>query len=796
MALLSHRLVARRPRCRPRLEELERRLAPATFTVSNVNDGGPGSLRQALLDADASPGTDAVNFNIAGAGAHTISPLSPLPFITDPLALDGATQPGYAGAPLIRLSGALAGASNVNGLVVTAGATLVRGLAVGGFSGIGILLAGYGGDVLAGNYVGAALGPVPGPAFANAFGVVVAGGGSDMVAGNVISGNTIYGLTLNTTAADVVVGNLIGVNPAVSAAAPNGYAGVALTGAATGNILSGNVIGGNGTFGALLYGPGVTGNTLAGNYVGLSPAGPPLPNGFAGVALEAGVSGNSVGGPTAAYRNVISGNAVDGVYLTGAGTNSNVIESDYVGTDPSGNAAAPNRANGVAIQDGAANNLVGLDLISGNGRNGVLLSGVGTSGNVVASCLVGSNGAGNAPLGNDGGVRIQGGASGNLIYGDLLAANLTAGVEITGVGTTGNAVQACLIGTNLAGTAPLGGSGSGVLLEGGSGNTVGGATRALGNVIGGCASYGVEIESANEAVLNNLIGANAAGAALPNGHGVGLGGLNSTVAGNVISHSLQAGVIIFTSGNTVGGTTAATRNVISGNDVAGILLGGSDASGNLVEGNYIGTAADGVTPLPNSGSGVLISEQAQDNTVGGTAAGAGNVIAFNGDAGVLVGGAAGSRAGDQAGVGNAVLGNSIFGNAGLGIDLGPDDGVTPNGAGTVGSPNDYQPFPVLTSAVAAGGTVIVTGTLTPLALIDVGTPYRVELFANPSADPSGHGEGHVFLGVVTVTAGESGGVMPFTAVLATPVARGQAVSATATDPFGNSSEFSADVIVQ
>jgi titin len=812
MALLSHRLTRRvpprrpaapRPPCRPRLEWLECRLAPAAFAVSNTNDSGPGSLRQALLDANASPGLDAINFSVPGAGAHTISPLSPLPFVTDPAILDGATQPGYAGVPLIQLLGAQAGANNVNGLVVTAGGTLVRGLAVGGFSGIGVLLAANGGDVVAGNYVGTGV-VSPGAASpANAFGVAVAGGGADQVVGNVISGNAYYGVTLNNTSGDVVANNFIGLNAAGSAAVANGAAGVTLDGTAAGNVVSGNVVGGNGVFGVLLYGPGVTGNVLAGNYVGLSPAGAALANGFAGVALGAGASGNTVGGPTPAYRNVISGNAVDGVYVSGAGTNNNVIESDYVGTDPAGNAAAPNGLAGVAIQNGAANNLVGADLISGNGRYGVLLSGPGTAGNVVASCLIGSNAAGNAALGNrQDGVRIEAGASGDLVSGDLLAANSDADVAITAGGAAGNVVQACLIGTNLGGTALLGTSFVGVEIDNGSGNsgnTIGGATRALGNVIGGC-GQGVAIDSPGNAVLNNLVGTNAAGTALPNGFGVSLGlgsrvG-NCTVAGNVISHNSLVGVSITGGGNTVGGTTAAARNVISGNVRAGVDIGGIDAGSNVIEGNYIGTAADGVTPLPNGGPGVVITVVAHDNTVGGAAAGAGNVIAFNGDAGVVVGGFAGDTdAGAEAGRGNAVLGNSIYGNAKLGIDLGPDDGVTANGSGTFGHPNNYQPFPVLTSAVAAGGAAFITGTLSIIdRFIAFGT-YRVELFANAAADPSGHGDGQVFLGFVMVDV-EQSSPAPFVAILAGPLARGQAVSATATDADGNTSEFSADVIVQ
>src|SRR5262249_11290497 len=124
--------------------------------------------------------------------------------------------------------------------------------------------------------------------------------------------------------------------------------------------------------------------------------------------------------------------------------------------------------------------------------------------------------------------------------------------------------------------------------------------------------------------------------------------------------------------NLIGGTTAAARNIISGNPGVGVRIedNGLPVTGNVIEGNYIGVGADGLTPLPNQ-TGVVISTQAANNTVGGTAPGAGNVIAFNGDDGVLIGQTLGI--GTEAGAGNAVLGNRIFGNGKVGIDLGPTD---------------------------------------------------------------------------------------------------------------------------
>jgi hypothetical protein len=77
----------------------------ATFTVSNVNDSGPGSLRQAIADANASPGADVIQFNLPGGGVQTITPVSALPVVSDPVTLDGTTQPGYAGTPLVYLNG-------------------------------------------------------------------------------------------------------------------------------------------------------------------------------------------------------------------------------------------------------------------------------------------------------------------------------------------------------------------------------------------------------------------------------------------------------------------------------------------------------------------------------------------------------------------------------------------------------------------------------------------------------------------------------------------------------------------
>lgn len=253
-------------------------------------------------------------------------------------------------------------------------------------------------------------------------------------------------------------------------------------------------------------------------------------------------------------------------------------------------------------------------------------------------------------------------------------------------------------------------------------------------------------------------------------------------------------LIVNSSNNTVGGTTPAARNLISGNTLTGILIGG-DSAGNKVRANLIGTKADGTgalgngnadTKAPTGGVTINSSENTHGNVVGGTEAGAGNVIAFNYGGGVVITGVQSSVGG------NALLSNSVFSNPalnggtrGLGIDLG-SDGATSNDAGDGDAGvNNLQNFPELTSAVTDAGSTVVSGTLdsTP------NTEFRLEFFSNTSCDGAGNGEGQTFIGAKTVTT-DDGGQAAFSFTLAAPLAGGQTVTATATDPNNNTSEFS------
>ena len=246
------------------------------------------------------------------------------------------------------------------------------------------------------------------------------------------------------------------------------------------------------------------------------------------------------------------------------------------------------------------------------------------------------------------------------------------------------------------------------------------------------------------------------------------------------------GVAVFSRNNVIGGPNAGDRNVISANSGRGIFLGASSTqpTGNVVERDLIGTDATGTLDLGNALAGIDV--ESSSNVIGGTLSTSQNIIAFNGGAGVQVG--------SYRFVSNVtrdrIVGNSIFGNVGLGIDLG-GDGVTFNqpGGSTFG-PNDLQNYPALTSAYSASGGTKVEGSLNS----SPNSPFTVEFFANPQPDPSGYGQGRTPIGAQTFMT-DSTGRVDITSTLAASVPPGQFISATATDASGNTSEFARSLAV-
>ncbi|MDX1428668.1 MAG: DUF4347 domain-containing protein, partial [Rhodothermales bacterium] len=355
-------------------------------------------------------------------------------------------------------------------------------------------------------------------------------------------------------------------------------------------------------------------------------------------------------------------------------------------------------------------------------------------------------------------------SDGSTIRGLIINGFGGRGVDVTG---SSNVIAGNYIGVDASGTLAVANGSNGIrLTAGASDNIIGGITAADRNVISGNAGEGImirESSTSGNVVIGNYIGVDASG---------------TTAVGNV-DDGVQIAAGAF--GNRIGGTTAAERNIISGNE-DGVVINGAGARDNLVQGNYIGTDVSGTVAIGNNFRGVQIYDLASDNIIGGTEAGAGNLIAFNLDDGVELAGTAGSN--------NAILGNSIHSNADLGINIigGSQNGfgVTANDAGDADTgPNLLQNYPVLTGAVTTGSQVTVNGTINSTA----NSRFRIELFSSSAPDPSGSGEGETYLGYVDVVT-DNNGDGHFSKTFTASVAIGEVITATATDSSNNTSEFS------
>ena len=435
------------------------------------------------------------------------------------------------------------------------------------------------------------------------------------------------------------------------------------------------------------------------------------------------------------------------------------------------------------------------NVISGNGTQGLAILG---NTNTVLGNQIGTNAAGTGAVSNLGpGITISGSfnviggstaAARNLISGNGGSAAANFGIGVT---STNNQIEGNYIGVTASGVAAMPNGGDGIVIFAGS-NTV------ANNVVSGNGGSGVQLlgaTSTGNVVRGNRIGTNAAGtAAVANGavgvldaantttiggttaadrniisgnvFGVHLAGSNSVLRGNYIGTDVTGsvaipnltpslgGVFLITAGttnNTIGGSVAGAGNVISGNAGAGIYIG--QATATTVSGNRIGTNAAGSAGLANGGNG--ITALTANNMIGGSVA---NTIAFNSGHGVLIGSA----------TGNQVRNNAIFSNGGLGIDL----------------PTVNAGVPVLTAATA-GTSTNVTGTLqnTP------NTSFVLDFFSNSVCDPSGFGEGQRLLGSVIVNTNADGNGA-IQVLLPAPTEPGEFITATATSASGTT-EFSA-----
>jgi hypothetical protein len=535
--------------------------------------GGDCTLVEAINAANAAAGADTIDFALPGGAPFIIKPTAALPAITGPLTIDGATQAGFAGTPIVVLDGSIAGVAS--GLFFGAGSagSTLRGLAVVRFAGAGGgngVLLGSGGNTVAGNYIG-----------------IDADGATD-------AGNEVHGVLISSN------GNTIGGTAAADR----------------------NVISGNGNSGVLIIPLTVLGateaddNKVIGNYIGTNAAGTAaVANSIRGVGIFNGQD-NLIGDPmNPASGNLISGNTNAGVFVLPINipataptrpADRNVVAFNRVGTNAAGTAAIPNGSGptGTGINLQGNDNSALDNLASGNVGAGIFLgrdSAVGppASGNVARRNRVGTNAAGTAALPNTGiGILLLGATSsqvgGTLAQGNLVSGNggngITLGAFTSNLSSL-NTISGNLIGTEATGAMPLpnGTSGQAALsLAGGSDNNT-----LSGNVVAAAATdgHGIAITggSDNNVVSDNFVGTNAAGANLGNSvTGIFLNGVNDTlITGNRIAFNLHGGIRVMDT------EAAATNNTISANRLHDNMFLGIDLAADGITANDAGDGDGG-----------------------------------------------------------------------------------------------------------------------------------------------------------------------------------------------------------
>lgn len=687
----------------------------ATHTVNTAADTNDGvcdaagcSLREAVSAANADGG-GTIHFAI-GSGPASITLTSALPDLVTPIVLDATTQPGYAGTPLVQLTGSSTG---VSCLVLRASDSLVRGLDIGTCSnGIEVT-----------SSAGTAIGNI---AIERNF------IGTRLATATINNRAILLQATGASTLSDVTIGN----------------------GTAAGrNVLA--------TFGFVADSLAITGNTsnvtVAGNYFGIDESGIGLVTASrftTDIYLNGSATSSNivVGGPTAGARNVFG---------SGGGTQINfkietlatnlTIEGNYIGTDPTGTIRRP--ATNFAVWFlGEGEGIIRNNVITAG--NTAISRGVPTTGPVIVTgnwINLKADGSGAFSAVPATAINDFSSAPGYVIGGPNpgdgnVIANYSTAVFVSSPGAV---VEGNLINLDPTGATVIGSSSRGILTS--FARTEPGVFIRS-NRVAGCTT-GIEVgNEAKATVEDNFVGTDATGTlARPNVTGINITG--------------------------AAGRAKIAGNVVAGNSSNGIVLNTTTMPVDL-SGNRIGVGATNA-PLPNAGDGIRVTAGAAAMNIG-LLAGSANTIAHNGGSGVNV----------LAGAPVSILGNSIFDNAGLAIDLG-GDGVTANDPGDADTgANGLQNAPFLIAASSNGTTTTVDGSL----LSSPGSAFTIEVFANSSADPSNHGEAQTSLARFNVVT-DAGGVAGFS----TPVplvAPGTVLSATATNATTNeTSELSNDVTV-
>ena len=753
----------------------------ATYTVISAADSGIGSLRTAIDNANANLGTDTIAFDLPAS--LVISLATPLPVVSEKVRINGASQPGYTKTPLVTL--ARVSSSVTNGLVLGASGCTVTAIRVHGFDS-GILatasvcaiqscyfmsntVAGVfvraGGTRILDNYfatndtgiylefgntnsvLGNSIGvhPLTGSVNGNRRGInVVSGrnyiGGTAAGEGNVISGNAQCGIEISwISSSNSVRGNLIGTDATGTTAVPNDV-GIRIDGTdhTIGGIKTGsrNVISGNRTYGIEMSSSTqpIVRNKIEGNFIGTDVTGSnALPNDVGIFLEETACKSNAIGGSLESQRNVVSGNAGEGIYVNYAPYNA--IRGNYVGLDVSGRYDLGNGSHGVLIENawnsevGGTNSGAG-NVVSGNGGHGVFLFGVLSDGSTVRQNRIGTTAAGGQAVANDNsGVMVSGAREttiGGIGAGNVISGNGEYGVYVTGANAHGVAVQGNWIGTTASGQSALGNGYEGIYLTDAPSNLIGGVAASAGNVVSANGGQGIVVTGAgsvSNVVQSNLIGVDEDGEdPLPNR----FSGLYLTG-----TRGCRIGGDLFVGGG----------NLISGNGSDGIRMINCSACellGNRIGGHVAGAGFGG-----NTNAGIYLQGSSSNNLIGGDVWSEANVVAYNGNAGIALGGTSNS-------VGNRIDYNWIFENGELGIDLG-DDGPTPNdvfiGGDPDDGPNNLQNFPSITNVFVDGSDLRIQG----LIRSGIGQTYKINFYGSTQIDPSGYGEGEFILGTTNVT---------------------------------------------
>ncbi len=556
----------------------------------------------------------------------------------------------------------------------------------------------------------------------------------------------------------LVEGNYFGTNAAGDAAVPNGGVGlesnsvITIGGTAAG---AGNVISGNSGAQILLANAGattevanVTGSTVLGNIIGLNAAGDAIIVGNAGYGIQIQNSNNIIGGSAAGARNIISGNTSHGILIFGSGlvTAGNVIQGNFIGLSKDGTADQGNGLNGININTAARETQIGGtgvgegNVISGNTGHGIQIENYAGTGNIIEGNIIGLSSNATVALGNTGyGIDVS--SDSNTVGGvttasrNIICSNVGGGVIVAGDSSdnnsTGNIIENNYVGT-ADGTDDFGNDGPGIaFVQNVYGNSV------LKNIVVGNGVHGIYMAEAtvhditvqgnyigvladgSTALGNTSSGIVAQGNSIIGGTGVGEGNVianntdigillvgngGSTVLGNMIGVTADGstdagngsdGIQIISSNNTIGGTTASARNIISGGGRLGIFIyGAAAAEHNVVQGNYIGLNAAGTSAIPNAEHGIsIVGALALNNTIGGTVAGAGNVISGNSESGINIEGDGGSEtvAGNYFGLNAA--GTAAIANANAGIRMNSSNNIiggTVAGARNIISGNTTQ----------------------------------------------------------------------------------------------------------